>query len=305
MICGWGLQFAGKHCFQQRMTLTDSQSTSSLLLAFLIDFGMQFAFYIVSAIMKTEVLYDFSGFLTYTAIVITLMSTTGTGIWSTGTGTANGPVGGLAVRQFLLGTFVLVWTARLGIFLFIRVLSRKDDRFDELKTDPIKFAVPWFLQVVWIFISPLSVYVVLGNPASSQSSLIWSDYIGILVFIFGFSVETIADYQKQVFKKTNPRDFIQSGIWKYSRYANYFGEVVLWYGIFILSCAGVIESWQWVIVISPLFVNFLLYFGSGVALSEAGAQKRYGARQDFQLYCARTSKFFLWPPKQVTAVISN
>ena len=278
--------------------LTDSQSASSLLLAFLIDFGMQFAFYIVSAIMKTEIFYDFSGFLTYTAIVITLMSITGTGAGSPGT--AIGPVGGLAVRQFLLGSFVLIWTARLGIFLFIRVLSRKDDRFDELKTDPIKFAVPWFLQVVWIFISPLTVYIVLGNAASSQSPLIWSDYIGIAVFVFGFTVETVADYQKQVFKKTNPRDFIQTGIWKYSRYANYFGEVVLWYGMFILSCAGVTESWQWVMAVSPIFVNILLLYGSGVALSESGAQKRYGARQDFQLYCARTSKFFLWPPKNVT-----
>jgi steroid 5-alpha reductase family enzyme len=54
----------------------------------------------------------------------------------------------------------------------------------------------------------------------------------------------------QVFKKDHPKDFVQSGIWAWSRYANYFGEVTLWYGIFILAGAGVVESWQWVMVFS-------------------------------------------------------
>lgn len=280
--------------------ITNSQSTNSLLLAFLIDIGIQFAFYIVSAVLKSELFYDFSGFLTYSAIIITLMSLT-----ATTSEPLSGPVGGLAVRQFLLGLFVLIWTARLGIFLFIRVLSRKDERFDEFKNDPIKFAIPWLAQIVWIFISPLGPYIVIGNPASSQQQLIWSDYIGIIVFLFGFAVEAIADVQKQIFKKANPRDFISTGIWRYSRYANYFGEVVLWYGLFILSAGGIVEPWQWIIVISPIFVNLLLYYGSGVALSEMGAHKRYGHREDFQLYCCRTSKFILWPPRSVVLITGD
>ena len=161
--------------------------------------------------------------------------------------------------------------------------------------------------VVWIFITPLPVYFVLANQGQ-QRSLIWTDYIGIIIFLFGFAVESIADYQKQVFKKTNPRDFIstgtflyilikQIGIYVYSRYPNYFGEVTLWYGLFILSIGGFVQDWQWFTLASPIFVNWLLVFGSGVALSEQGQQKRYGNREDFQLYCKRTSKFFLWPPK--------
>lgn len=268
--------------------ISTTSTTSGLLTAFLIDIGIQFVFYLISASLKTERFYDVSAMLTYVSIISTLL----------GISNSNSP---LSSRQIILGLFGLLWTTRLGIFLFIRVLSHRDARFDELKKSFAAFAVPWIAQVVWIYLSPLGIYVVISNRGADQSGLIWSDIIGIIVFIFGFCVETLADYQKQVFKTANPKDFITSGIWAYSRYANYFGEVVLWYGIFILAAAGVAEPWQWIIVLSPLFVTLLLVKGSGVALSEKGAQSRYGDREDFKAYCARTSKFFPWFPKSPPA----
>ena len=84
--------------------------------------------------------------------------------------------------------------------------------------------------------------------------------MGIIIWIFGFSVETIADAQKNAFKNAHPNDFVQSGIWRYSRYANYNGEITLWIGMFILCANGFIEPWNWIGILSPLFVTFVLSF---------------------------------------------
>ncbi|KAI8901545.1 hypothetical protein BC833DRAFT_614092 [Globomyces pollinis-pini] len=269
---------------------------SSLLISFLLDFGIQFVFFVISAILKTERFYDLSGAITYISCVLVAM------IYRPND-TINGVIN-LSVRQLILGIMVLIWSSRLGIFLFMRVLKHTDKRFDELKTNPVKFVIPWVLQVVWIYFTAFPVYLIIGNPASSQAALGWSDIVGIVIWIFGFTVEAVADAQKTAFKNKYPKDFITTGLWKYSRYANYFGEVTLWYGVWILSAAGIVEGWQWISVISPLFVTGLLVFGSGVALSEKGANERYGHREDFQVYKAKTSKFFLWFPKK-DAVINN
>ena len=188
-----------------------------------------------------------------------------------------------------------------------------------MKKDPVKFAIPWFLQVVWIYLTALPVWIILGNAGSaSRKDLFWADIIGIIIWGFGFTVEVIADTQKFIFKEKNPRDFISTGIWQYSRYANYNGEITLWIGMFILCTGGFVEDWQWVSIISPLFVAFLITRVSGIPLLEASAEKRYGERQgafflqtvltnqlnkqtDYKEYKARTSKFFLWFPKKLPA----
>jgi steroid 5-alpha reductase family enzyme len=249
------------------MQLFGTEVENSIFLTFLIIFGIQLVFYIISAILQTEKYYDLSGAMTYQAAILTAI--------------INKP--SVAPRQIILATLGLIWCTRLGTFLFLRVLKHEDKRFAELKTDPIKFMIPWFFQICWIFFTAFPIYVVVGNASATQQPIMWSDIIGILIWIFGFGFEAIADQQKSNFKKDHPRDFITTGLWKYSRYANYFGEVTLWYGIFILACAGVAQPWQWVMVFSPIFVTMLLVFGTGVALSEKGAEERYGSRQGISL----------------------
>ena len=269
------------------MSLGPTSVTASLTTTFLIDFGIQLAFYIPSAWLKTERFYDLSGSLTYQAtIIVALVLRRYDDALST-----------LSARQIIAAIGVLVWCTRLGIFLFQRVLKVEDKRFDELKKDPLTFAIPWFLQVVWIFLTALPVYIVLGNPGATQPALGPSDWIGIFIWLFGFAVEVLADYQKQVFKNDHPQDFVNTGIWRWSRYANYNGEITLWIGMFVLCGAGFIENWQWVAVISPIFVACLIVFVSGIAISDKNAEKRYGSRPDYQEYKRVTSKFFLWPPK--------
>ncbi|KAJ3296976.1 DUF1295-domain-containing protein [Rhizoclosmatium globosum] len=256
-----------------------------------VDFGIQFVFYVYSAYYKTEKLYDGSGSLTYLACIFVALlvrpdASVGNGISS------------IAPRQALAATGVLIWCVRLGSFLFLRVQKHADHRFDELKLNPIRFAVPWFIQVVWIFLTAFPVYIVLANVASLQAALGWSDIIGIIVWILGFTFEAVADAQKNKFKTANPSKFMQTGLFKYSQYPNYFGEVTLWIGMWILCAGGFTDNWQFVSIISPIFVFCLIYFVSGVRLLEASSQKRYGQDPEFIAYKARTSKFIPWFPKK-------
>lgn len=160
------------------------------------------------------------------------------------------------------------------------------------------FAVPWFLQIMWVFITAFPVLIVLSNPSNSQPDLSWSDFLGLAVWIIGFSIEVVADNQKQKFKSVHPDDFISVGLYAYSRYPNYFGEVLLWAGVWISATAGFTENWQFVSIFSPIFEFFLIYFVSGVAISERSALKRYGHRQDFIEYKKRTSIFIPWFQKR-------
>ncbi|KAJ3078742.1 hypothetical protein HK102_004270 [Quaeritorhiza haematococci] len=270
----------------------------SLLTTFLIDFAIQFVFYVFAAVYQTEKYYDLSGALTYfTCTLVALLYRH----LPSDTSPPNS-ISSLSPRQIIAATFVLIWCSRLGSFLFLRIRRTKnDERFDKLKKNPFTFAIPWILQVLWILLTALPVYIILGNPTSLQPSFIWSDIVGIIIWVFGFSVEAIADYQKNAFKNKNPRDFVSTGIWSWSRYANYNGEITLWVGMMFLCAHGFVEAWQWVGIVSPVFVATLILGVSGVPLLEKSSEEKYGSRADYQAYKARTSKFFLWPPKKLPA----
>lgn len=211
---------------------------------------------------------------------------------------------------------------------FTIIVHCSSQRFEKFKHNPAKFAVVWFMQAVWIYLTALPVYIVLANPSKGQRSFGPSDIIGVIIWLYGFIIEVTADTQKFRFKSSHPRDFINTGIWRYSRYANYYGEVCLHWGIFILCARGVEEDWQWVAIISPIFVFLLIYFVSGVKLAEKAAEEKYGEREgehavsrasgcfwriysctspclDYKLYKAQTSKFLLWPQKSKSKVINN
>lgn len=251
-------------------------SMHALLLAFLIDAGIQFLFWLLSSIFATEKLFDLSGALTFHAIAITLLL-----------------IDPRSWRQVAAAIGVCVWAARLGGFLFLRVLRLPDRRFDALKT-PVMQLVPFSAQIVWIFLTLLSLTCLMAEQ--DTRGFMWSDAIGAIVFIGGLVFETVADAQKYQFKKEKPSDFVSTGVWRYSRYANYFGELTVWLGMFVFCAGGYAQNWQYVSVVSPVFVFVLLWFGSGIALSEKNAQLRYGQREDYQEYVRVTSKFVPWPP---------
>jgi steroid 5-alpha reductase family enzyme len=166
-------------------------ANSTLLTVFVIDAAIQIVFYIHAAIFKTEKWYDFSGALTNLscALVSLLLRPEGQQISE------------LSGRQITASIFVCVWCIRLGTYLFYRILRTKDDkRFDELKKNPISFAVPWSLQIVWIYLTALCVWIINGNDAREMRGWWAVDYVGIVVWVIGFGWEATADWQKNAFK---------------------------------------------------------------------------------------------------------
>jgi steroid 5-alpha reductase family enzyme len=113
--------------------------------------------------------------------------------------------------------------------------------------------------------------------------------IGLPVWVFGFSVEATADAQKSRFRADpeNKGKFIDIGLWARSRHPNYFGEIVLWVGVAIIALP-ILSGWQWVALISPVFVTVLLTRISGVPMLEKRADEKGGGQEDYEAYKERT-----------------
>ncbi len=198
--------------------------------------------------------------------------------------------------QVILVAMISLWGFRLAGYLFYRILkTKKDSRFDEMRKSFIKFGGFWFLQAVAIFLIMLPSIIFLS---SSYDVLSLVSIIGLLIWIKGFSIETIADFQKDKFKQKHKDKFINVGLWKYSRHPNYFGEMLCWIGIFVYAIP-VLYGWLWLSIISPIFITTLLLFVSGIPLLEKKADERYGKLKEYQDYKKRTSIFIPLPPKRL------
>lgn len=170
----------------------------------------------------------------------------------------------------------------------------KDGRFDEIKPDPVRFLNAWVMQGMWAFLCLLPVLVRLESaPEATDTTLFW---VGLGVWILGFASEVIADEQKRRFRMRNPEggQFISSGLWSISRHPNYVGEILLWTGITIMAIP-VVSGWQWVILITPLFVYWLLRFISGVPLLEKRSDEKWGGQVDYERYKSTTPVLFPVP----------
>jgi steroid 5-alpha reductase family enzyme len=240
-------------------------------LAFLI----QWLVFIPSYLFQTEKFYDLTGSITYISMIGVALCYSR---YSTD----------LDARSILLATLVIVWALRLGTFLFGRIQkSGKDDRFDEIKPSFIRFLNAWTIQGLWVTFTAATALV--GITTLTRKDLDIFAILGFLVWVFGFAFEVIADNQKSRFNadSENKGKFIQTGLWAYSRHPNYFGEIVLWIGIALIA-APVLQGWQWVAMISPIFVTFLLTRVSGVPMLEEKADKKWGGQEDYETYKKNT-----------------
>lgn len=195
-------------------------------------------------------------------------------------------------RSILLFVLCVVWAVRLGSFLVTRVhKAGKDDRFDEIKPLFFRFLNVWTIQGLWIIFTAAAALVAITS--ASPKALDAFALVGTLVWLIGFAFEVIADTQKSRFNAdpANKGKFIQSGLWSRSRHPNYFGEITLWLGIAIIALP-VLQGWQWVAMISPLFVALLLTKVSGVPMLEAKAEKKWGGQPDYEEYKRTTPALF-------------
>ena len=169
-----------------------------------------------------------------------------------------------------------------------------DTRFDQIKPSASRFFVAWTLQGLWVFLTlcaGLAAITALSAPALGIR-----DAFGLTVWVFGFAIEVTADRQKTVFRRKHPGRFIGTGLWRWSRHPNYFGEIVLWMGIAIVASSA-LRGWQWVTMISPLFVAFLLTRVSGIPILEKRADERWGDDPAYRRYKSRTPVLLPRPPR--------
>ena len=217
---------------------------------------------------QTEKFYDITGSITY-FLVVTLALVFSPGI---------------DARALLLWALVVVWAVRLGSFLFRRIQKAgRDDRFDEIKPSFIRFLNAWTIQGLWVTFTMAAALVAITTTARKGLDLF--ALIGFLVWVFGFGIEVIADTQKSRFNadSANKGKFIRTGLWSRSRHPNYFGEIVLGVGVTLIALP-LLHGWQWVALISPVFVTLLLTRISGVPLLEKKADQKWGGQAEYEAY---------------------
>lgn len=203
----------------------------------------------------------------------------------------------LSARSMLLIALCLLWTLRLGGFLFFRIVKhKKDSRFDQIKTDPIQFSVAWLLSAAWTFITLSGALIAITS--SQQTALNAQDAALLCAWIAAFSLEAIADWQKLRFKQQkNTVPFIRHGLWRYSRHPNYFGEILMWIFVAGLSIPNDLNQ-AYFFLLSPIFVIYLLTRISGIPLLEAENDRKFGHLKTYQAYKKNTPQlipFVFWP----------
>lgn len=192
---------------------------------------------------------------------------------------------------------VTIWGVRLASHIFKRLRSKPEDpRY-------LKWRKDWGKTVVWrsllqvFLLQGLFLYLI-SLPLISINilrpvDLNWLTLLGMLIWLFGFLFEAVSDKQLKdhISNPQNKGKLLTTGLWRYSRHPNYFGEVTLWWGIYVIAISVGVAWW---VIIGPLTITFLILFVSGVPLLE----KKYQGRADFEKYKKQTSVFLPLPPKK-------
>ncbi len=254
---------------------------SVFMLCGIIAVAINWLVFIPSNFAKSEHYFDLTGTLTYLSVIAAAMYFTPD----------------VSVRGKIIAAMVTIWALRLGIFLFTRVNRvGSDDRFDKIKVDPLRFFMVWTIQALWVILTVACALVIITGGVDKKFGVV--GFVGIAMWVIGFLIEVLADKQKTAFKKdkSNKGKFINKGLWAWSRHPNYFGEILLWAGIAVVALP-ILNGWQYVTLISPLFVFLLLTKVSGVQQLTAKGKARWGDDPAYQKYMANTSMLIPLPPK--------
>jgi steroid 5-alpha reductase family enzyme len=248
---------------------------SAVLLAFLISWIA----YVPAYFFQTEKFYDLTGsikylFLTWFVYIFSYQEY------------------GFNIGNLILASLISVWTLRLGSFLFMRIhKDGEDKRFRTIKTSASQFFLTWTLSGMWVSLCSICAFTAISNSSGVIMNSI--TYVGIGLFIIGFSIEVIADHQKTVFRSIseNKDRFITSGLWSKSRHPNYLGEIILWFAIAVISVSSLNGS-QYISLISPIFTYLLLVYVSGVRMLEDRSNKKWADNLEYQEYKKTTPILF-------------
>lgn len=203
---------------------------------------------------------------------------------------------GIAARKGLVTALVFLWGIRLSAHVALRNKGKPEDfRYAKWRKQWGKWFIPrsyfqiFLLQGVLLLI--ISFPVILVNR-SQTAGLTLLDIIGVLIWCVGFFFESLSDHQLMRFKR-NPAHkglIMTRGLWRFSRHPNYFGEALIWWGIFAVVLS---VEYGWTAIVSPLLITFLLLRVSGVTMLE----KRYADNAQYAAYARKTNAFIPWIPK--------
>lgn len=246
----------------------------NILYALLFSFTINGVMFLVAYKKKTDKLTDISYALTFFSLV------------------TYGAIAGRvdSTYHWVLAFMVTLWAVRIGSYLLMRIRKiGKDKRFDDKRDNFVKFGSFWALQAITVWIVMLGALKFLSVSVDSASLSYMA--VGFAIWGVGLVVEAIADMQKFVFinDSKNKGKWIDTGLWKYSRHPNYFGEILVWVGVFVYVSSALSGVNQLIAFISPLFIAFLLIFVSGIPLLEKSADKRWGNDKRYQKYKDETS----------------
>ncbi|MFB6291098.1 MAG: DUF1295 domain-containing protein [Candidatus Bipolaricaulia bacterium] len=203
----------------------------------------------------------------------------------------------VTLRGLISVTLVGIWGLRLGYHILRRNWGEPEDfRYAQMRENwgnrayLISYIRIFLLQGFLMLVISYPLLLINFLPKEGLGAL---DYLGISVWLLGFGFEVIGDYQLSDFiqhRKSEDNRIMTEGLWKYTRHPNYFGEALLWWGVYFLAASG---PYGWTGVLSPIAIGYLLLFVSGVPPLE----KRYEDDEDYQEYAKRTNKFFPWFPR--------
>uniref|UniRef100_A0A7S2V608 Steroid 5-alpha reductase C-terminal domain-containing protein n=1 Tax=Fibrocapsa japonica TaxID=94617 RepID=A0A7S2V608_9STRA len=261
----------------------------------IVTIGMQLLFFFVAASFKFDKVTDFAGGTNFVLLAILTLFVSDYKYW----------------RQVIVTVCVVVWGIRLSGYLLYRIIKiGKDDRFDDTRENFCRFLAFWIFQMIWVW--TVSLPVTFLNSESNNPNLNARDIAGFAMFAVGLIIETIADQQKFNFKNQpeNRSKFCNVGLWSWSRHPNYFGEILLWWGLFVVSSSvfdpnvdgngsNQVSSelkYGYFTILGPILTTAILMFASGIPLLEKSAQAKYGSTQEYRDYIEQTSVLVTLPP---------
>ncbi|KAI9818958.1 MAG: hypothetical protein M1832_004126 [Thelocarpon impressellum] len=269
-----------------------------LAITLLITVAYQLLFFAVAFSLKFDKLTDFAGGTNFVVLAIITLALSGHA----------------HARQIVASLFIMLWGARLSAFLLFRIIKTgKDDRFDDKRDDFFKFLGFWIFQMIWVWTVSLPV-TVLNSPNVTQYPQpafgTGRDIAGVILFAIGFVIESVADVQKYRFRSNpaNKGKVCDAGFFSWSRHPNYFGEIIIQFGIFMIAVSPAADGYVkgqafnalYGTIVGAILLTVLLLFVSGLNLQERpGAKKRYengSGWEDYARWLHRTSILIPFPP---------
>ena len=204
---------------------------------------------------------------------------------------------GFFMRKLLLALMVTIW----GLRLFVHIAGRsrgkgEDPRYAAWRAQyGQKF---WLVSLYRVFLVQalflwlIAIGVQYGQMAAQPAYLTWLDAAGFLIWLSGLIIESVADYQLRDFLSApeNHGRVMDHGLWRYSRHPNYFGETLVWWGIFVMVLPAPLG---FLTIVSPLVITYTLLRLTGVTLME---ETEFSDNPEYQAYIRRTSAFVPWFP---------